>query len=117
MKISLISLLAVSVCLTGCSSGASCDGSASLEAVRQVANSRDNLVTLVLNTDNDDFKNVVYDLNDIIMTAKNPDTGNVSCKAVITGTFKGKSASRNITYTIEKTTDGAAMASVYGLLL
>jgi len=57
-----------------------------------------------------------YSLANIITTATDKDTGSVSCKADLVGEVPdwGK-ATQQITYTVEKTTDGDLYATVWGL--
>lgn len=61
-------------------------------------------------------KGISYTLSNIIMTAKAQDTGAVQCKATLTGHLDGLAdATADITYSIEKNSDGDLVATVYGL--
>ena len=61
-------------------------------------------------------KSIAYTLNNIILTAKDHDTGTVQCKATLVGHLDGlDDASTDITYSIEKNSDGDLVATVYGL--
>lgn len=59
---------------------------------------------------------VQYQLENVIMTATDKDTGSVSCKADLVGEVPdwGK-ATLPITYTVEKTSDGDLYATVWGI--
>jgi hypothetical protein len=48
-------------------------------------------------------------------TAKDAQTGSVACKATLTAEVEGKNASSEISYSIEKSSDGKLVATVYGL--
>jgi hypothetical protein len=57
-----------------------------------------------------------YSLSNIIMTSKNEQTGAVQCKAALGAEITDwGQAGQDITYQIEKTTDGKLVATVYGL--
>lgn len=61
-------------------------------------------------------KNLQYQLENIIMTATDKDTGSVSCKADLVGEVPDwGSATKPITYTVEKTSDGDLYATVWGI--
>lgn len=61
-------------------------------------------------------QNLKYQLENVIMTDTNKDTGSVSCKAQLVGDVPNwGSATSDITYTIEKTSDGQLYATVWGI--
>lgn len=61
-------------------------------------------------------KGIAYSLSNIIMTAKAQDTGTVQCKATLVAHLDGiDDATADITYSIEKNSDGDLIATVYGL--
>jgi hypothetical protein len=60
-------------------------------------------------------KSIKYSLETIVTTAKDAQTGSVACKATLTAEVEGKNASSEISYSIEKSSDGKLVATVYGL--
>ena len=62
-----------------------------------------------------DAKNIAYKLGAIRMKSKDADTKAVSCAAKLHGEIEGISAEVEITYQVEKTSDGDLYATVYGL--
>lgn len=73
-------------------------------------------VTRVDDAWNAAVEKVQYQLENVIMTATDKDTGSVSCKADLVGEVPdwGK-ATLPITYTVEKTSDGDLYATVWGI--
>jgi len=60
-------------------------------------------------------KDIKYTLETIVTTGKDPQTGSVACKATLIASLSGKSANQEIGYSIEKSSDGNLVATVYGL--
>ena len=95
------------------------------DAISQISNQRDdykkNENSKIENQANQTLHNIIesmsYSLDTIIKVAKNAETGSVDCKASLHASYgkSGDSDPEEITYTVEKTTDGKSVVTVWGL--
>ncbi len=89
-------------------------------AEKTLNDAKQNLITI--NSERKDeawrtaLSNIEYTLENIILTDKNKETGAVSCKATMNAEVPDwGGASKDITYTVEKTSEGELYATVWGL--
>lgn len=121
MKWSIAPMLALFT-LAACSEAPSCDGSDAQKAVINAAKKRNLKIQRLLeyarsgHASNASEGALVYELEQIVMDDKNEQTGAVTCRARISVTAPDDAKAKlNIRYSIEQTSDGKLLATVWGL--
>lgn len=84
-----------------------------INSIKNIEQERRNNIKSKLN---EIYKNISWKVDNIIMTAKDRDTGSVDCKATLKGSLiDGGASSVKITYKVERNSDGQPYVTVWGL--